>query len=121
MATDSDRTRTTRGALTDDELLQKARSAQNGYLFGLRFDHTLDHPLLARKYDDEEGVARALLCNLTWWARHDREQVERLFRRSEIAESLSPDDDELDRLVEEAMECVGDDCYDPNFGEEGGA
>lgn len=66
--------------LEDEELLTKARNAQNGERFRALFD---EGDLSAYRGDD--SAADLALSNfLSFWSRGDREQIDRLFRRSRL-------------------------------------
>lgn len=102
--------------LSDEELLRKARSAKNGHRFTIRFEQRSDSPAQQRKYDTRNDAALALLVNLAWWSRCDRRQMRRLFKRSALGEEFGDTDDlgdDLDELIEAAIDFVGDDVYDP--------
>ena len=71
---------TTVGCLEDEELLEKARRARNGEKFRGLFDQG---DLSA--YGGDDSAADLALCNLlAFWSGGDREQMDRLFRRSAL-------------------------------------
>ncbi len=103
--------------LDDDELVRKARSAENGRRFQLLFDHGWGSPAIREVYEKPRHARLALINHLIWWARHDTDQVRRLFRRS----ALCPGDLTRYRayfveLVRSAIALLGRECYDPDYG-----
>jgi len=103
--------------LTDDQLLVKARAAQNGRKFALRFDSRYDSGVLSREYDSLEQAGSALLFNLCWWTNGDREQAKRLFKQSAVGSEFAETDlieSRLDELVTRVVEELDGDGYDPS-------
>lgn len=73
-------TATSAGPLEDEDLLAKARTARNGEKFRGLFD---EGDLSA--YEGDDSAADLALCNLlAFWSGGDREQIDRLFRRSAL-------------------------------------
>lgn len=86
--------------LDDNELLGKARQASNGAKFKKLFDdgNTSD-------YDEDDSVADLALVNLlVFWAGGDRDQMDRLFRRSALMRSKWDRLDYRERTIAKAME-----------------
>jgi hypothetical protein len=63
--------------LTDDELLEKARSAKNGAAFAALWDGNWESSFASQSEAD-----LALCCKLAFWTGKNREQMDRLFRQS---------------------------------------
>ena len=63
--------------LSDEEILEKARSAANGSAFA-----TLWEGRWEENYASQSEADMALCCKLAFWSGRNREQVDRLFRRS---------------------------------------
>lgn len=102
--------------LEDDELVRKARAAENGRRFELLFDHGWESSAVRKVYEKPRHARLALINHLIWWARHDTDQVRRLFRRS----ALCPGDLTRYRsyfveLVRSAVALLGRECYDPGY------
>ena len=98
--------------LTDEELVAKAMTAKNGEKFELLYSQTWSAPELRKKYDTEEAAQLALLVHLRWWARHDLDQVERLFKGSALCQSdWEEDAEKYGQLLSTAGELLGEDCY----------
>ena len=101
-------------ALSDNELIQKARRAGNGD----RFDRLWRGD--ASRYDDDASAADLALCNhLSFWTGGDGAHVDRLFRQSGL---MRPKWDERrgertygERTVAAALESCTD-YYDPERG-----
>lgn len=66
-------------ALTDDQILRKARAAKNGPKFSALFD---SGDISA--YGDDESSADLALCSLLGFYTQDRSQLDRLFRQSQL-------------------------------------
>lgn len=103
---------TTGNGLGDDELIQMAKTAQNGTAFTPRFDRTYDSPALQREYETRRRAELALMANLAFWTNHDERQMWRLFQESEL---YRPKLEEVETykkdLLETASELVGDEGY----------
>lgn len=69
-------------ALSDDELLEKARNSRKGAEFAALWNGELEHPELARCKQDHSSADLALCNRLAFWAGRDPERMDRLFRRS---------------------------------------
>ncbi len=69
-------------ALTDDELLQKARDSRNGTRFLALWVGDLADPELATYNGDHSSADLALCSNLAFWAGRDPDRIDRLFRQS---------------------------------------
>ena len=67
-------------ALSDDELLSKARNAKDG----ARFTALYDDADVSQHGDDYSAATMALLCLLAFWTRKDAERMDRLFRGSAL-------------------------------------
>jgi primase-polymerase (primpol)-like protein len=98
--------------LSDEKLLEKARSAQNGQKFGALWQGDTSG------YDSHSEADMALCCLLAFWTGRDRGRVDRLFRESGL---LRGKWDEIhyadgatygERTVERALQ-VTTDVYDP--------
>lgn len=102
--------------LDDDELLQKAKNAENGRKFGLLFEQGWDSTPVRNAYEKPRHARLALLNHLAWWARHDTAQMWRLFRRSALCPGeLATYREYFGDLVRTALALLGDECYDPNY------
>ena len=100
--------------LDDQELIQKARSADNGRQFALLYDQGWDSPFIQRTFDRPRHAHLALINDLVWWTRHDFDQVRRLFSRSALCPgNLTRYRDYFRRLVRSAVNLLGDECYNP--------
>lgn len=73
-------------ALTDDQLLQKARNAANGHKFSTRFDKPYEGSVLETQYDTRWRAEVALMENLAFWTGRDRSRMWRLFTESALYE-----------------------------------
>ena len=74
------KTRSKKGApvqLTDDDLLELARAAENGESFSKLLDGTWQDD-----YASQSEADMALCCRLAFWSGKDKEQMDRLFRQS---------------------------------------
>ncbi len=98
--------------LSDEELLEKARSAQNGQKFTRLWRGNTS------RYDSHSEADMALCCLLAFWTSRDGRRVDRLFRESGL---LRRKWDEVhyadgatygERTVERALQ-VTTDAYDP--------
>jgi len=69
-------------SLSDEQVLQRARSAENGRKFRLRFDRQYDDSTLQERYATRFKAEVALLANLAFWTGRDTEQMWRLFFRT---------------------------------------
>lgn len=72
------------GALSDIEIIQKARTAENGRKFNLLFDEPYEDSILEQRYNTRWQAEVALLANFAFWTGRDRDQMWRLFKRSAI-------------------------------------
>jgi primase-polymerase (primpol)-like protein len=99
-------------ALSDEELLEKARSAQNGQKFGALWRGDTSG------YDSHSEADMALCCLLAFWTGRDGRRVDRLFRESGLLRGKWDEVHYADgatygeRTVERALE-VTTDAYDP--------
>jgi hypothetical protein len=66
--------------LTDEEVLMRARNASNGE----RFCRLFDEGDTSSYYGDNSSADLALVGSLAFWTAGDREQIDRLFRRSAL-------------------------------------
>jgi hypothetical protein len=92
-------------ALTDEELLEKARSAGNGDNFNLLWEGKWQD-----LYNSQSEADMALCCNLAFWSAKNREQMDRLFRQSALlrpkwderhhANGATYGEETLDRAIE---------------------
>ena len=92
--------------VTDETLLEKARTARNGAAFARRFDNGYDSAELRDRYDSRFAAAKALLFNLCWWTAGDRTQARRLFERSALGSEFAERgwlDSKLPELLDEAV------------------
>lgn len=102
--------------LDDQELIQKARSADNGRQFELLYDQGWNSPIIQRKYEKPRHARLALINHLVWWTRHDFDQVRRLFSRSALCPgNLTQYKDYFRSLVRSAVNLLGDECYNPDY------
>ena len=100
----------------DDELLQKATNAANGRKFSLLFERGWDSAAVREAYEKPRHARLALINNLAWWARHNTEQVWRLFRRSALCPSqISKYREYFLDLLRSARSLLEGECYDPNY------
>nr|WP_233265125.1 hypothetical protein [Halomarina oriensis] len=99
-------------ALSDDDLLEKARSAQNGQKFGALWQGDTSG------YDSHSEADMALCCLLAFWTGRDQGRVDRLFRESGLLRGKWDEVHYADgatygeRTVERALQ-VTTDAYDP--------
>lgn len=100
--------------LTDAELLNKARNAENGRKFQVLYEQGWASEGIRRLYDSRRFAELALVVHLTWWARHEEQQIRRLFGRSAFTESADYPDYFVD-LIQSAQNLLGKECYDPRF------
>ena len=63
--------------LTDDEILEKARSAKNGAAFAALWEGRWEG-----EFPSQSEADLALCCKLAFWTGKDRERMDRLFRQS---------------------------------------
>lgn len=68
-----------RAALTDEEVLEKARVADNGEQFDALWDGRW-----TELYASQSEADMALCCKLAFWTGKNREQMDRLFRQSKL-------------------------------------
>jgi len=102
--------------LDDDDLIQKAESAANSRKFTSLFESGWESRAVRRAYETRRCAELALVAHLMWWSRHDRDQVDRLFRRSALYRE--PYDDYpayMRSLTRAASDLLGSHCYDPNY------
>lgn len=100
--------------LSDTELLEKAMNAKNGRKFLLLYEQGWDADGIQKLYECRRFAELALIVHLTWWSRHDEDQVRRLFAKSAFAESAECPE-YLPDLVQSAQSLLGNESYDPNF------
>lgn len=104
--------------LDDDELLQKAKNAENGRKFGLLFEKGWNSRAVNNAYEKPRHARLALLSHLAWWTRHDTGQMWRLFQRSALCPGeLATYREYFVDLVRSALTLLGDECYEPNYGQ----
>ncbi len=102
--------------LGDEELIRKAKSAENGRKFQLLYDHGWDSKVVCRVYDKRRHARLALVNHLIWWARHDIGQVRRLFSQSALCPGdLTQYRQYFRSLVRAAASLLGTECYDPSY------
>ena len=66
-------------SLTDEQVLEKATSAQNGEDFTALWEGRWQE-----KFDSQSEADLALCCALAFWTGRNREQMDRLFRQSKL-------------------------------------
>jgi len=99
-------------ALSDEDLLEKARSAQNGQKFSALWRGDTSG------YDSHSEADMALCCLLAFWTGRDGRRVDRLFRESGLLRGKWDEVHYADgatygeRTVERALQ-VTTDAYDP--------
>jgi len=71
-------------ALSDDQLLNKARHAANGRKFRLRFERPYEDSPLAERYETRRQAEIALMENLAFWTQRNTDRMWRLFKRSKL-------------------------------------
>lgn len=102
--------------LGDQELLEKAMNADNGRKFRLLYEEGWESKVVKRAYDKPRYARLALVNHLIWWARHDIEQVWRLFKRSALfTVKIEQYREYFLELVRSAVSLIGSDCYDPHY------
>ena len=68
-----------RVVLTDEQVLEKARTAQNAEDFTVLWEGRWQD-----KFASQSEADLALCCALAFWTGRDREQMDRLFRQSAL-------------------------------------
>jgi len=102
-------------ALTDDDLLEKARMAKNGEKFAQLWQGD------SSGYDSHSEADMALCCLLAFWTGGDARWIDRLFRESGLMRSKWDDRHYADgatygdRTIERAL-TLTDEFYDPDGG-----
>jgi putative DNA primase/helicase len=87
------------GNLRDDELLERAKRAENGDKFSrLWSGDTSDHN------GDESRADLALLGHLAFWTNGDRDRMDQLFRQSGLYRSKWEREDYRERTINKALE-----------------
>jgi primase-polymerase (primpol)-like protein/energy-coupling factor transporter ATP-binding protein EcfA2 len=97
--------------MSDQELLQKAKNAENGQKFRRLWDgDTSMHE------DDHSRADLALMEFLAYWTQCDKQQMERLFSKSGLAQrdKWQDRDDYRQMTVQEAVDNC-DTVYDPDY------
>lgn len=104
--------------LSDDELVVKAKNATNGRKFTALYEEGWSLRSVRRYYDTRQRAELALVVQLTWWSRHDREQTVRLFTDSALGRDEAVDHPKyVLQLFETATSLLEADCYDPDYAE----
>ncbi len=101
--------------LSDDEVIERAKSASNGDGFGALWDgSTIGYP-------SHSEARMALLCHLAFWTGRDRTQMDQLYRRSGLHSGGHVDKWERlgDDEIEKARGLVGDTYSGGSSGENG--
>jgi ethanolamine ammonia-lyase small subunit len=102
--------------LNDEELLEKAENAANGRKFEILYNEGWNSQAVRQTYSEIRHAQLAIVVHLTWWARHDKDQVYRLFKQSALHdEEFTQHPDRFRDLVRSACDLLGEECYDPNF------
>jgi putative DNA primase/helicase len=99
--------------LSDDQVLMKAKNAQNSAKFSALWSGDISG------YKSASEADCALCCELAWWTR-DNDQIDRLFRQSGLYREKWDRQDEKgkedykERTINAALEYVTE-SYDPNY------
>jgi len=102
--------------LGDEELLRKAKNAENGQIFTALFEDGWDSERVQQRYERPRCAELSLIVRLLWWTRHETEQVERLFSGSAFYRpELDSPPGYVRELTREASSLLGQDCYDPAY------
>ena len=91
--------RSTESIFTDSQLIEKAKHARNGALFGrLWAGDTSD-------YNGDDSLADLALCShLSFWCAGDQERIDRLFRQSGLYREKWEREDYREATIEKATE-----------------
>lgn len=98
--------------LTDAELLRKARNAKNGRKLLVLYEQGWESEGIRRLYNCRRSAELALVVRFTWWARHDAQQIRRLFGKSAFTETTDRPE-YLPELIQSAQNLLGKECYEP--------
>jgi len=93
--------------LTDEELLQRAKTAENGDKFRRLWDGQISG------YPSQSEADLALCGHLAFWTGGDRRQIDRLFRDSALYRDKWDRDDYRQRTINKALTGMNE-FYDPN-------
>lgn len=102
-------------SLSDNELLDKARSAPNGS----DFSNLYDHGGLSKYNDDHSSADLALCTKLAFWAQGDFGQINSLFTSSALYRKKWDRQDYKERTINKAI-IACDSFYDPHFNSSSG-
>ncbi len=103
-------------SITDEELLQKARTAKNGAEFSSLFDHGD----LSAYSNDASRADLALCCKLAFWVGNDPDRIERLFRRSALFREKWNREDYSKATIQKGIEGCNGEFYGHGDGERQG-